>query len=122
VSKRLRQAQHRPERDVKHAHEVADLKRENHKLAREKAALQKQLKRAITTRDMFEDVETKTVPVNLAGSPITTEVIEHAAERMRKEMGGPACPNGCGPLKVLDLGPKTASVCPVCKYRSTRSV
>lgn len=125
TKRQQRQKQHRPERDVKHARELADLRRENNRLARQNARFRKQAERATSTRDMFEGVDTSaTVPVQPGGA-ITPAVLEDAAERCRKGFGAPqerfypagSCPECGTATRRLELGPKTLDVCPECKWR-----
>jgi hypothetical protein len=116
--KKLRQKQHRPERDKQKAREIADLKRQNHQLQRQVARVRKTAVKAIVAH----------CESTLVGDVLTGKLVEDAAAAMTQNYGSPQveylprgafCPTpDCNTeLKYLDLGEKSFMVCPVCKYR-----
>lgn len=96
-----RQAQHRPQREEQKSKELNDLKRENHKLARDRARLQKELEKALQTKSEFEG-----------------EAAEELAESKPKSVEQTPCPE-CGATKVrkLSLAGKDYYICAECKWR-----
>lgn len=129
MSKQNRQAQHRPERDAAKNREMADLRRENHKLKKQVAQVRKQAVRAIDARfdPLFGGINRTVAPKpEMKGCVLTREVIQDSFDKMNEHRGGPPpvvfVPPGicysCGcATKRLELGPKVAEVCPECGWR-----
>jgi hypothetical protein len=114
MSAKVRQQQHRPAREGQKARELANLKRENHRLARANARLRKEATKA------------------WGGVTLTPEVIEDASERTKANLGAPQldihAPDQCtqpgcgGLLRRVDLGRIVLMVCVVCKWRRPAAI
>jgi hypothetical protein len=113
MSKLNRQKQHKPPRETAKSRELADLRRENHKLKQQVARTRKQAVRAIDAHfPLFSGVNRSTAPKpEMKGCVLTREVLRDAAEKMLN-----ACPCG-GNWKRLELGPKVIEVCDQCTAR-----
>lgn len=91
------QTQNRPKREVAHAKELADLKKENHTLKRAVKRLQKEISKRV---DIEEDAAEQGLEEE------QTETLPKASECCR------------APLKYLELNGKTWAICPECKARN----
>lgn len=111
MSKLNRQSQHRPSRETIKSKELADLRRENHKLKRQVAQGQKAVRRVVDSNDMFRDIDQSTTTFPVEGCVLTNDVLR---ETVNKILG--ACPCG-GKWKRLELGPKTIDICDQCTTR-----
>lgn len=114
----VRQSQHRNERDKVKSRELADTKRQMHQLQRQNAQLRRKLDKVEGAALMFTGLDASEATEVAAGGVLTPEVLDDARKRMEANYGAAHCPNGCGPLRgPISLGPKTAWVCGVCKWR-----
>ena len=89
----------RPPKEVSQSKELAETKRENHKLKRQLAKLQKRLVKVLESGAPAEE------------SPEDTLVIDNLS------VSGDQCPECNETLTVLSFGPKTLRVCKKCKWR-----
>lgn len=107
--KKNRQAQHRPGREaVVKSKELAEAKRELHRLGKENARLRKKVAKTVASADVFE-------------GPLLVDILPEAVDNLLKsQQSAPTCPNCTIPivLKIVDLGDKKFFVCPICKYRA----
>jgi len=90
----------RPPKEVSQSKELAETKRENHKLKRQMAKLQKRLVKVL---------ESGGVPAE--ESPGETLVVDNLSP------SGDQCPECSETLTVMSFGPKTLRVCKKCKWR-----
>jgi hypothetical protein len=112
MSKLNRQKQHRPPRDTAKNKELADLRRENHKLKQQVARTRKAAARAVESNDSFRGIDRGVIPMpEMKGPTLTRELLQGAVEKV---LG--ACSCG-GEWKRLELGPKTIEVCVGCTAR-----
>lgn len=112
MAKLNRQSQHRASRENAKSRELADLKRENHRLKKQVAHGRKTVQRVVDSNDMFRDVDTVGVPLpEMKGCVLTSRVLQEAADKMFN-----ACSCG-GQWKRLELGPKVIEVCVECTSR-----
>lgn len=87
----------RPPKEVSQSKELAETKRENHKLKRQLAKLQKRLVKALESGGAIPDDEEVTLPA--------------------LEQSSNSCPDCNGTLTVVQIGPKTLHACKACKWR-----
>jgi DNA-directed RNA polymerase subunit RPC12/RpoP len=125
MSKRTQQSQHRPSRDTAKSKELADLRRENHKLKKQVAQGRKTVQRVVDSNDMFRGVDSTATPVNMEAAVLTRETLQKAFDLMNRQPSGPpqrivppgVCHECGGSLKKLELGPKVVEVCSQCGWR-----
>ena len=111
MSKLNRQSQHKPPRETVKSRELADLRRENHKLKKQVAQGRKTVQRVVDSNDMFRGIDRSTATFEMKGCILTRDVLEDAAKKMLN-----ACSCG-GNWKRLELGPKVIEVCDQCTAR-----
>jgi hypothetical protein len=86
----------RPEREVSLSKELAETKRENHKLRRQLAKAEKRLVKALQAGAPVSDDESSPVPVDTPAD---------------------GCPECAEPIRVVSIGGKVLKACPKCKWR-----
>lgn len=98
-----RSRQHRPEREERRNKELADLKRENHRLEKQVARLRKQLEKTVTESQDAEHVaqQEEAVQIQQAFTPLPVRV----------------CPCGSTVEARLKMSTKTYIFCGMCKKR-----
>lgn len=88
----------RPPKEVSQSKELAETKRENHKLKRQLAKLQKRL-------------------VKVLESGGTSYPDDEDVPLLPLEQSSNTCPDCNGTLTVVQVGPKTLHACKACKWR-----
>jgi len=114
MAKLNRQKQHKPPRETVKNREMADIRRENHKLKQQLARVRKQAVKAIDAHfdPLFSSINRNSIPKpEMKGCVLNREVLNSAVEKLMA-----SCPCG-GNWKRLTLGPKTFDICDTCTAR-----
>jgi len=90
-----------PQQEVSLSRELAETKRENHKLKRQLAKMQKRLVKAIETE----------------ASPEVDDEVTALEQAPKQDTTGVACPSCDGPVTVIKLGTKALKACKNCGWR-----
>jgi formamidopyrimidine-DNA glycosylase len=92
---------HRPVREERKAHELADLKRENNQLKRAVTRLRKEVSKRVAD-DLLSDID-------------ESQVSKHEVEARVILNQCPKCEEGI--IKVIELGERVFHICDACKDR-----